>query len=63
MRLSPIADPKKAEEIIIKKLTTNVPYNAKVTLKSGHAGAGWCMKELQPWLDESIKKAGQDFYG
>jgi acetylornithine deacetylase/succinyl-diaminopimelate desuccinylase-like protein len=63
MRLPPMADPKKAEATIIEKLTTNVPYNAKVTLKSGHAGAGWCMKELQPWLTDSIQAAGVDFYG
>merc|ERR1711904_223529 len=47
---------------MIKKLTTDVPYNAKVTIKSGHAGAGWCMKELTPWLRDSIQQAGADFY-
>ena len=55
-------DPKKAEEIMTQKLTTDVPYNAKVTLHGGHAGSGWCMKELYPWLDAAVKKAGQDFY-
>lgn len=62
MRLAPTADPKKCEEAIVKKLTTDVPYNAKVTLKPGHAGAGWCMKTFAPWLDTSIKQAGVDFY-
>ena len=62
MRLSPVTDPKKAEEAIIKKLTTDVPYNAKVTIKSRHAGSGWCMKELAPWLDSAIKEAGPMFY-
>lgn len=46
-----------------KKLTENVPYNAKVTLKGGHAGAGWCMKEYEPWLTTAISQAGEDFYG
>ena len=45
-----------------KVLTENVPYNAKVTIKGGHAGSGWCMKDLSPWLMDSIKKAGADFY-
>jgi hypothetical protein len=48
---------------MIKKLTENVPYNAQVTLKGGHAGSGWCMKELLPWLDQAIKQAGQDYFG
>ena len=55
MRLPPAMDPKKAEAIIRERLTTDVPYNAKVTIAGGHAGAGWCMKDLVPWLDAAIK--------
>ena len=51
MRLPPTMDPHKAQAAIEKKLTENVPYNAKVTLQSGHSGSGWCMKEYYPWLD------------
>lgn len=53
MRLPPISDPIKAEAAIVKKLTTDVPYNAKVTVRT-ETGAGWCMKELAPFLNESI---------
>jgi len=42
MRLCPTFDAKKANEIMEKKLSENVPYNAKVTLHGGHAGSGWC---------------------
>lgn len=62
MRLCPAFNAQKAEEILKEKLTTDVPYNAKVTLSSGHAGNGWSMKELSPWLDQSIKEAGSLFY-
>ena len=51
MRLSPITDPKKAQATMEELLTTNVPYNAKVTLSGGHTGSGWCQKPLEPWLD------------
>lgn len=44
MRLCPVFDAHKANEIMNEKLSTNVPYNAKVTLKGGHAGSGWCQK-------------------
>ena len=63
MRLPPTMDPQVAEAAIRAKLTTDVPYGAKVTLKGGHAGAGWCMKVLSPWLDGALKQAGSDFYG
>lgn len=62
MRLPPNMDPKKAEAALIEKLTTDVPYGAKVTLGTGHCGSGWCMKEIHPWLDASIKKAGANFW-
>ena len=48
---------------MIEKLTTNVPYNAKVTIRGGHAGNGWCMKEPSQWLMNGIQQAGKDFYG
>ena len=41
MRLCPAFDPKKALEIVINKLTTNVPYNSKVTIINPRAGSGW----------------------
>ena len=63
MRLPPPMDPKKAEEIMREKLTTDVPYGAKVTLKGGLSGPGWCMKELSPWLRGALDRAGRDFFG
>jgi acetylornithine deacetylase/succinyl-diaminopimelate desuccinylase-like protein len=62
MRLPPNADPHKAQVAIEQKLTTDVPYGAKITLKGGHTGSGWCMKDLHPWLDNAIKTAGTDFW-
>jgi hypothetical protein len=44
MRLAPSFDAHHANEFFEEKLTKNVPYNAKVTLKGGHAGSGWCQK-------------------
>merc|ERR1712110_391533 len=30
--------------------------------EGGHTGSGWCMKELKPWLEAALKKAGEDFF-
>lgn len=63
MRLSPIQDPEAASKTIIEKVTKDVPYNAKVTvLGAGHAGPGWCMREPEAWLSQSISQAGADFF-
>lgn len=35
---------------MVEKLTTNVPYNAKVTCIDVQGGNGWCQKEPQAWL-------------
>ena len=44
MRISPLKDATEATNQMIEKLTTNVPYNAKVTVKAAHGGNGWCQK-------------------
>jgi len=62
MRLPPSCDPKKATEALVKALTENVPYNLKVEIEANHAGQGWCMKDLEPWFDQAIRRAGADFY-
>lgn len=62
-RLAPSTNPQEAEKILIEKLTTNVPYNAKITVSGGHTGCGWCMKELPGWLNKSIEDSGNNFYG
>ncbi|CDW83647.1 peptidase m20 [Stylonychia lemnae] len=63
MRLCPAFDAHEAEKIITNKLTTDVPYNAKVTVSGGHAGNGWCQKHLQEWLHNALTEAGHKFFG
>lgn len=62
IRLPPSMDPSVASEAVIKKLTENVPYNAKVSVSGGHEGHGWCQKDYDEWLTAGIKQAGADFF-
>lgn len=62
MRLPPAMNPGEAKAIIEKILTTDVPYNAKITLSPVGAGSGWSMKVLSPSLDKAIKESGAAFY-
>lgn len=63
VRLPPSKVPAEAEARLTEILTTNPPHNAKVTVKGGHAGQGWCMKAMPEWLGSTVKRVGQDFYG
>lgn len=63
LRLAPTFDSAKAKQILIDKLTKNVPSNAKVTVIGSNEGSGWCMRTPPEWLDKSIKEAGQLFFG
>lgn len=62
MRLCPTTEAKEANKIMQEKLSTNVPYNAKVTLGHGHCGSGWCQKQLSDWLHNSLNEAGHTFF-
>jgi acetylornithine deacetylase/succinyl-diaminopimelate desuccinylase-like protein len=62
MRLPPTFDPVKATEILKEKVTTNVPYNAEVTILNSGGGPGWCMREPEPWLHKAIHEAGEAFF-
>ena len=62
VRLPPVMKPSDATAIITKKLTENVPYGAKVTVKGGHEGSGWCQKGLDPWLDQAMSEASVLFF-
>ena len=62
MRLSPNKDCNEAVQQMVEKLTTDVPYNAKVTVSNTHGGPGWCQKQFEPWLAEGIEAAGQAFF-
>lgn len=62
MRLSPIMDPSKAIEVIKAKLTTDVPYNAQVTILRAACGWGWCMRDPEAWLKTAIESAGSAFF-
>lgn len=62
MRQSPITDAEEMKKILIEKVTTNVPYGAKVTILSALSGSGWCMKELDEKILETLNKAGHHFF-
>jgi hypothetical protein len=53
IRLPPTKNPKDAEKFVLKTLTANPPYNAKVTAKVVGVGSGF----NAPNLPSSVEKA------
>lgn len=62
-RLPPNLDCAVAQEVIYTALTSNAPYNAKVTVEFDHGGNGWDAPALASWLRQASDEASQLFYG
>lgn len=64
MRLSPTADPEKAEKAMKEALEMDPPYHAKVTYyPDGHSGKGWNAPKTESWLEKACLEASQAFFG
>ncbi len=63
VRLPPTADPRLAAEAIERRLTTDPPYDARVTVRQGSAEAGWHAPPEAPWLARAIDRASAAAFG
>jgi acetylornithine deacetylase/succinyl-diaminopimelate desuccinylase-like protein len=63
LRLPPTADPKAATALLKQLFEKDPPYGAKVTFESEQCASGWNAPALEPWLEESIRRASLEFFG
>lgn len=63
MRLPPLVDPQTALAAMKHALTTNVPYQAKISFSSEHGSQGWNAPAISWWLAQAVDDASQTFYG
>ncbi|CAD8206663.1 unnamed protein product [Paramecium pentaurelia] len=63
LRLPPTKNHLEAKESFVKLLTTNVPYNASVTISGLRSGPGFNALDNQPYLDSIINQASLNYYG
>jgi acetylornithine deacetylase/succinyl-diaminopimelate desuccinylase-like protein len=62
-RLPPTCDAAAATEAVIRALTTDAPYGARVTAEHvGHAN-GWHAPSFAPWLWDSLQRASAATFG
>lgn len=62
-RIPPTADPDKAAQAVKAALEKNPPALAKVSFDVGVTMAGWNAPPVVDWLEASMEKASQDYFG
>jgi acetylornithine deacetylase/succinyl-diaminopimelate desuccinylase-like protein len=63
IRLPPTADANKATLAIKRKLEERAPYGAEVEFDAEDGQTGWNAPKLAPWLEASLKKASEAYFG
>ncbi|HEX9208618.1 MAG TPA: M20 family metallopeptidase [Steroidobacteraceae bacterium] len=62
-RLTPTMDPQAASAALKRALEHDPPYGAKVSFNVESAMAGWNAPSFAPWLEQSMQRASQAFFG
>lgn len=63
LRLAPTTAAEQALAAVKELLLRNPPYGAKVSFEHADAAAGWNAPSFAPWLEESMQRASQSWYG
>ncbi len=63
LRLPPTVDAEIASKKLKEILESDPPYGAKITFTPDWAASGWHAPELTQWLEDSINKASNDYFG
>ncbi|HLE57169.1 MAG TPA: M20 family metallopeptidase [Rhodothermia bacterium] len=63
LRIPPSLDASNLERRLKNLLESDPPYGAHVTFDAEKGGAGWVAPEIAPWLEESVERASQTYYG
>ena len=63
LRIPPTLDAAEAERRLRELLESDPPYGARVTLDAEKGGTGWNAPPVAAWLEESVDRASQTFFG
>ena len=63
LRLPPSLPAKSSNKLLKKLIEKDPPYGAQVTYQIQKGGRGWSAPEFRNWLQNSINKASDEFYG
>jgi acetylornithine deacetylase/succinyl-diaminopimelate desuccinylase-like protein len=63
LRIPPSMDATDLERRMKELLESNPPYGARVTFEAEKGGAGWVAPKTAPWLEETVERASQTYFG
>ena len=63
LRIPPSLDATDLEKNLKKVLESDPPYGARVLFEAEKGGAGWVAPEIAPWLEQSVERASQAYFG
>ena len=63
LRLPPTSDPARATTFVKKLLEADPPYGAAVRFANADGAAGWDAPPIADWLEESVSRASEMFFG
>ena len=62
IRIPPLVDHNKAKTSILSALTSDPPYDSKITLSFDEPASGWNAPETKSWLSKSIMSASKSIF-
>jgi len=63
LRIPPTLDATNLDERLTNLLESDPPYGARVTFETEKGGGGWEAPKTAPWLEESVERASQAYFG
>ncbi|HXG58757.1 MAG TPA: M20 family metallopeptidase [Thermoanaerobaculia bacterium] len=63
LRIPPSLDATNLEQRLKDLLEADPPYGARVTFEAEKGGGGWVAPDIAPWLEESVARASQTYFG
>jgi len=63
LRIPPTLDATNIEARLKELFESDPPYGARVEFEPEKGGAGWSAPDLAPWLEESVERASQTYFG
>ncbi|MFP5246844.1 MAG: M20 family metallopeptidase, partial [Thermoanaerobaculia bacterium] len=63
LRIPPSLDATDLEKKMKDLLESDPPYGARVMFETEKGGAGWVAPKVAPWLEESVERASQTYFG
>ncbi|MDP9190555.1 MAG: M20 family metallopeptidase [Acidobacteriota bacterium] len=63
LRIPPSLDATDLERRLKELLESDPPYGAHVSFETEKGGAGWVAPKVAPWLEQSVERASQTYFG